>query len=253
MLREMVKDHREQLICCGHYLRYLVVNCTPMEPALTAELLKLLPNTQIYMYYGMTEASRCAYIHYNTNLHRLDFTGKACLDVELKIASPDANGVGEICMRGPNVMPGYWRNPEATANIIDAESWIRSGDLGTMDADGYIRVIGRINDQISVDGMKCQPAEVEKVIAELPFVEHVTVCAVPDPDRFQVVAAAIVLKPGNELTAFRARVKTHCADRLESFKQPAIVEAVDHIPANELGKVNRKELAQILIQQLQEA
>jgi long-chain acyl-CoA synthetase len=252
MLKDIVKNYREQLICCGHYLRTLVVNCTPMEASLTEELLKLLPQTQLYMYYGSTEASRCAYIHYNENRHRLDFTGKACLNVALKIDRPDASGAGEICMKGPNVMPGYWDNPEATAQTIDPEGWIHSGDLGIMDEDGYVKVIGRINDQISVDGMKCQPAEVENVIRELPFVEQATACAIPDPDKFQVVGVAIV--PKEKAPAdFRERVREHCRTRLEPYKQPVVIEIVERIPANELGKVNRKELTQLLISLLQEA
>jgi long-chain acyl-CoA synthetase len=237
MLRELITDHREQFIRCGNFLRYLVVNCTPMEPELTAELLELLPNTQIIMYYGMTEASRCAYIHYNENRHRLDFTGKRTVNVELKIDNPNSDGLGEICMRGPNVMAGYWNNPEATAKAIDAEGWIRSGDLGIMDADGYIKVIGRINDQISVDGMKCQPMEVERAIRELSFVSEVAVCALPGP-----------------LPAYyRDLIRDHCRNSLEKFKVPVVVESLDRFPANELGKVNRKQLSDILIQQLQEA
>ena len=251
MLRELVTQHREELIRCGNHLRYLVVNCTPMEAELTAELLELLPGTQIYMYYGMTEASRCGYIHYNENRHRLEYTGRACLDVLLKIDAPDASGTGEICMKGPNVMSGYWNNPEATAATIDADGWIRSGDLGIMDADGYVKVIGRINDQISVDGMKCQPAEVENVLKELDFVQQVTVCGISDPHKFQVVGAAIVPK-GAVPANFRELVKAHCTARLETFKHPLVIEIVEQIPANELGKVNRKQLAALLISSLQE-
>ena len=253
MLRELTVHHREKLIACGANLRYLVVNCTPMEPSLTARLLELLPQTQIYMYYGMTEASRCGYIHYNSNRGRLDYTGKACLDVALKIDDPDASGIGEICMKGPNVMSGYWNNAEATAKTMTADGWIRSGDLGVMDADGYVKVIGRINDQISVDGMKCQPAEVENVIMELSFVKQVTVCALPDPNKFQVVGAAIVTGNGEAPANFRELVQAHCKMRLETFKQPIVIELIDQIPANELGKVNRKQLAELLISQLQEA
>lgn len=248
MLREMIRDHRETFAACRNQLRYLVVNCTPMEPELTAQLLELLPETQIYMYYGMTEASRCAYIHYNTNRQRLDFTGKACKNVELKIDLPDEHGMGEICMRGPNVMPGYWNNPEATEKVLDNDGWIHSGDLGIMDADGYIKVIGRLNDQISVDGMKCQPAEVEKIIAQLDFVDRATVCGISDCERFQIVGAAIL--PKGELPEdYREQITLHCRSKLEPFKVPVIIEAVPAFPANELGKVNRKELAELLIQQ----
>lgn len=249
MLREMVSTHRDALIRCKSVLRYLVVNCTPMESELTAQLLELLPDTAIYMYYGMTEASRCAYIHYNQNRHRLDFTGKHCLNVELRIDQPDHSGLGEICMRGPNVMPGYWNNPEATQQTIDPEGWIHSGDLGIMDEDGYIKVIGRINDQISVDGMKCQPAEVERIICELDFVQRATVCGLSDPDKFQIVAAAIIPAACGLPDDFHAQVRAHCQARLEPFKVPVIIEAVDYFPANELGKVNRKELAQLLTAQ----
>lgn len=248
MLREMIRDHREVFAACNGQLRYLVVNCTPMEPELTERLLELLPDVQIYMYYGMTEASRCAYIHYNSNRHRLDFTGKACKNVELKIDLPDEHGMGEICMRGPNVMPGYWNNPEATDKVLEKDGWIHSGDLGIMDEDGYIKVIGRMNDQISVDGMKCQPAEVEKIIAQLDFVERVTVCGIADCERFQIVGAAIIPK-GNLPEDYREQIKAHCHSKLEPFKVPVVAEAIDTFPANELGKVNRKELAELLIRQ----
>lgn len=248
MLREMVRDHRDMFAACNGQLRYLVANCTPMEPELTEQLLELLPDTQIYMYYGMTEASRCAYIHYNSNRQRLDFTGKACKNVELKIDFPDEQGMGEICMRGPNVMPGYWNNPEATEKVLDEDGWIHSGDLGIMDEDGYIKVIGRLNDQISVDGMKCQPAEVEKIIAQLDFVDRVTVCGISDCERFQLVGAAILSK-GNLPEDYREQITAHCRNKLEAFKVPAVIEEVTAFPANELGKVNRKELAELLIRQ----
>lgn len=253
MLRDMVNLHREALICCGHYLRYMVVNCTPMEASLTQELLDLLPGTQIYMYYGMTEASRCAYIHYNENRHRLDFTGKRTVNVELKIDNPDENGLGEICMKGPNVMLGYWNNPEETAKVIDADGWIHSGDWGIMDEDGYVKVIGRINDQISVDGMKCQPSEVENVISGLPWVERVTVCGIADEAKFQVVGAAIMASSNGVPEDVQTAVRDYCSKRLEAFKIPVVVTLVDQFPANELGKVNRKELAAQLKTQLQEA
>lgn len=252
MLRDMVNYHREALICCGRYLRYMVVNCTPMEASLTQELLDLLPSTQIYMYYGMTEASRCAYIHYNENRHRLDFTGKRTVNVELKIDNPDADGLGEICMKGPNVMLGYWNNPEETAKVIDSDGWIHSGDWGIMDEDGYVKVIGRINDQISVDGMKCQPSEVENVISELPWVKRVTVCGITDETKFQVVGAAIIPATVGVPDDIQAAVREHCTKRLEAFKIPVVIALVDQFPANELGKVNRKELAAQLKAQLQE-
>jgi acyl-CoA synthetase (AMP-forming)/AMP-acid ligase II len=197
------------------------------------------------MYYGSTEASRCAFIHYNTNLHRLDFTGKHTLNVELKIDEPDENGVGEICMRGPNVMPGYWNNPEATKKAIDEDKWIHSGDFGIMDEDGYVKVIGRMNDEISVDGMKCQPVEVETIILKLDFVKEATVCAIPDSEKYQVVGAAVVLKE-DAPTNFVELIQEHCTGLLEPFKVPVIVQQMDKIPANELGKINRKELIKML-------
>ncbi|MFK7786585.1 MAG: class I adenylate-forming enzyme family protein [Crocinitomicaceae bacterium] len=245
MLKDMVANHREAVIDAGSSLKYLVVNCTPMHPSLTSELLELLPQTQLYMYYGSTEASRCAFIHYNRNRHRLDFTGKHTLNVELKIDAPDENGVGEICMRGPNVMPGYWNNPEATKKAIDEDNWIHSGDFGIMDEDGYVKVIGRMNDEISVDGMKCQPVEVETIVLQLDFVKEATVCAIPDAEKYQVVGVAVVLDQ-TVPAQFKQVIRTHCSRLLEPFKVPVIIEEMDKIPANELGKINRKELIKML-------
>ncbi|MCG8475240.1 MAG: acyl--CoA ligase [Cytophagales bacterium] len=248
MLREMVAECESEFEETGKHLRYVVVNCTPMEVSLTRRLLQLLPNTQFYMYYGMTEASRCAYIHYNKNLNRLDFTGRRALNVELKIEHPDSAGVGEICMRGPNVMPGYWNAPEETKKIIDDEGWIHSGDLGIMDKDGYIKVLGRINDQISVDGMKCQPMEVERVIGELPYVKQAAVCGIPDKDKFQVVGAAVILNNEARPHSVIPAIQKHCASLLEAYKIPVLIKLADKFPANELGKVNRKKLASLIRQ-----
>jgi long-chain acyl-CoA synthetase len=248
MLKTLIERHGEEFAQAGRGLRYIVVNCTPMPAELTERLLRMLPHAQVFMYYGLTEASRSAFNHYNANPNRLAATGKATRGIDLRIANPDAEtGAGEVCIKGPNVMLGYWGSQ--TRAGIDEDGWFHTGDLAVMDGEGFITVAGRVNDQISVDGMKCQPLEVEEVLNRHRDVSDSAVVALPDADSYQTVGAAVVARPGSRSSA--DDIREYCRRHLEPFKVPRTLVVVDEIPKNELGKIKRVEVRSLILGQTQ--
>jgi len=148
---------------------------------------------------------------------------------------------GEIWVRSEQVMGGYWGKPEASAAAITADGWLRSGDGGHMDADGYIYVTDRIKDMIISGGENIYPAEIERVLAEHPALQDVAVIGVPDERWGEVPKAVVVLKAGatladpNELVAW-------CRERLAAYKCPKTVDVVAELPRNPTGKVLKRDL-----------
>jgi long-chain acyl-CoA synthetase len=241
MLKVLAEEYGPAFREAARGLSYIVINCTPMPEALTRRLLGMFPNTRIYMYYGLTEASRSAFNFYNGHPDKIGCTGRATRGVALAIDNPDSiSGEGEIIIKGPNVMLGYWG--DETRAGIDEGGWFHSGDLGVMDSDGYITVKGRVKEQISVDGMKCQPLEVERVLAAHPEVKDVAVVAIPDDHTYQAVGAAVVTATTGDRAELSVRLKEHCRASLEAFKAPKRIAFVDEIPRTELGKTRRLEV-----------
>lgn len=245
MIKMLVEQHPDEFATRARNLNYIVINCTPMPVPLTRRLLELLPRTRIYMYYGLTEASRSAYNFYNRNPDKLACTGRATRGVSLKIENPDPNtGAGEVCIKGPNVMMGYWGAPKLSC--IDEDGWLHTGDLGVIDSDGFMTVKGRINDQISVDGMKCQPLEVETILNLHPEVKESAVVGLPDENTFQRVGAAIVTESVRDRKQLIGLLQSHCRQKLEPVKVPKKIIFLDAIPRTELGKIKRIEIQKLL-------
>lgn len=252
MLKILVEDYREEFSLKAKALSYLVINCTPMPVKLTKQLLELLPKTRIYMYYGMTEASRSAFNFYNQNPNKLACTGRATKGVSLKIDKANSKDEGEICIKGPNLMLGYWGEKESSC--IDQEGWLHTGDLGVMDEDGFITVKGRVKEQISIDGMKCQPLEIESILSQFQSIKDIAVVALANEYTYQTVGAAVVTGSNNDLSKeakeiFIKELKEYCLGKLELFKIPTKFIFVDSIPRTELGKIKRLEVQQMLMEQ----
>ena len=148
--------------------------------------------------------------------------------------------VGEICARGPRVMAGYWKDPEKTARQMTATGWLRTGDLGRQDEEGYFYLAGRGDDMIIRGGENISPEEVEQALQAHPRVEEAAVIGVPDPEWGQQPRAVVVLKPGPPPA--EAELIEFCRGRLSSFKCPRSVIFVPSLPRNPLGKVLRKAL-----------
>jgi malonyl-CoA/methylmalonyl-CoA synthetase len=155
---------------------------------------------------------------------------------ELRLASD-----GEILVRGPAVMSGYWRSPE-----IDTESFVdgyfRTGDLGSQGADGYLRISGRKKELILVGGSNVLPGEVEAPLAELPGVAELAVAGLPDPDRGELVAAFVVAAAGADTGALEAELRARAERELAPYKRPRRYCFIDELPRNALGKIDRRAL-----------
>jgi len=147
--------------------------------------------------------------------------------------------VGEICIRGPQIMKGYWQRPEETAKVISPDGWLRTGDIGRMDDDGFSYIVDRKKDMILVSGFNVYPNEIEDVIATLPGVLEVAAVGVPD-DRTGEAIKVVIVKKDPGLTA--DDVKAHCRANLTGYKQPRIIEFRDALPKTNVGKILRREL-----------
>lgn len=198
----------------------------------------------IYQGYGLSESSPFAsYNHLDGP--RPGTVGTPIDGVEMRIVDPDSgtplpNGVpGEIVIRGPNVMLGYWRRREDTAETI-RDGWLHSGDIGRMDDDGFFTVEDRVKDMIVVGGENVYPAEVENAIYAHPGVAEVAVFGVADPYLGEEVRARIVRRPGSEVRT--DEILEICRRRLASFKVPSLVEFADDLPKSPTGKILKRVL-----------
>ncbi len=161
---------------------------------------------------------------------------------------PVAAGVrGEICVRGPQVMAGYWRNPEATAAVIDADGWFHTGDIGQADDEGYIWVLDRVKDMVISGGENVYPAEVEDVLYGHPAVAEVAVLGTPHERWGEAVTAVVALRPGATLEL--EELRDHARGRLAAFKLPVRLEFVDALPRTQSGKVVKYQLREHLSEQ----
>jgi long-chain acyl-CoA synthetase len=149
--------------------------------------------------------------------------------------------VGELVIRGPGIVPGYWNKPEETAHAI-RQGWLFTGDVGTMDREGWIYLLDRKKDMIIASGFKVWPREVEDVIYLHPSVREVAVIGVPDPYRGETVKAFVALKQGFEGKVTEEEIITHCKERMAAYKYPRQVEFVNEVPKTATGKFLRRAL-----------
>ena len=172
--------------------------------------------------------------------------GKPHQSVALRVVDPDSGRdaalgeVGEVWTRSPYNMAGYWGKPEETAATIDADGWLRTGDAGYFDADGYLYLHDRIKDMVVSGGENIYPAEVENVLLSHPAVVDAAVIGVPDEKWGETVKAIVVLAPGEKLD--ESAVIEHCRHNLAHYKCPTSVEATDALPRNPSGKILKREL-----------
>jgi len=171
--------------------------------------------------------------------------GKPLPDVEVKIVDEEGKtlsplGVGEILAKGPRIMTGYWRDEQKTSQVMTEDGWLRTGDMGYMDEEGYIYLTGRGDDMIIRGGENISPEEVENVLHSHPKVEEASVIGVPDPEWGQEPRAVVVLKQGEASTP--EEIIEFCRTRLSGFKRPRSVVFIDSLPRNPMGKVLRKKL-----------
>jgi acyl-CoA synthetase (AMP-forming)/AMP-acid ligase II len=160
------------------------------------------------------------------------------LDDEGQPVQGDA--IGEICVRGPDVFAGYWRAPELSQEAIDAQGWLRTGDLARIDSEGYIYIVDRRKAMLVSGGFNIYPSEIEATLAQHPAVYEVCVVGVPDDHWGEVVKAVVVLRQGQQ--ASEEEIIAFCKDRLADFKKPRSVDFVAELPKNSNGKLSRKDV-----------
>jgi fatty-acyl-CoA synthase len=204
---------------------------------------------EVAICYGMTETSPVSTMTRRDDGldRRTETVGKVMPHLESKVVDP-ATGLpvprgaaGELCTRGYSVMLGYWDQAEATAEAIDAARWMHTGDLATMDADGYLNIVGRIKDLVIRGGENVYPREVEEFLYSHPDISDVQVIGVPDARYGEELMAWVVMRPGaTGLTA--ADVREFCAGKLAHYKVPRYVHVVDGFPMTVTGKVRKVEM-----------
>jgi fatty-acyl-CoA synthase len=203
---------------------------------------------EITIIYGLTEASPgiTQTRRDDTLEHRTQTVGQVLPEMEVKVVDPATRETlgsgqpGELCVRGYNVMLGYYNNPEATAAAIDADGWLRTGDQATLDADGYVRITGRIKDIIIRGGENIAPKEIEDFLRQHAAVSDVYVYAVKSEFFGEEVAAAVRLKPGATATA--DELKAFCQGQLARFKIPKYWRFVQDFPMTASGKIQKFKL-----------
>jgi fatty-acyl-CoA synthase len=206
--------------------------------------------TDVTICYGMTETSPVStQTRADDDLERrVSTVGTVHPHVEVKVVDPDGLTVprgtaGELCTRGYSVMLGYWGEPEKTSEVIDAARWMHTGDLATMDPDGYVQIVGRIKDMVIRGGENVYPREIEEFLYTHPDIVDAQVVGVPDPRYGEELMAWVILRPGASLTA--AALREFCAGKLAHFKIPRYVHVVEEFPMTVTGKVRKVEIREL--------
>lgn len=226
-------------------LRKGYYGASPMPVEVLRELQRRLPNVRLWNFYGQTEMSPLATIlRPEEQLTKPGSAGRAAINVETMLVDDDGNPVpvgqiGEIVHRSPHAALGYYNDEDKTAEAF-RDGWFHSGDLGVLDADGYLTVVDRKKDMIKTGGENVASREVEEVIYELEGVAEVAVFGISHPHWIEAVTAVVVPKPGAALTV--DDVHAHARQRLAGFKRPKYVVLADSLPKNPSGKILKREL-----------
>jgi long-chain acyl-CoA synthetase len=209
-----------------------------------AERWKKVTSVTLAEAYGLTETSPAVCMN---PLDLPEYNGSIGLPIpSTDVSIQDDNGVqlaigevGELCVRGPQVMKGYWQRPEETAKVLSDDGWLHTGDIAKMDAQGYVFIVDRKKDMILVSGFNVYPNEIEDVVAQHPGVLEVAAVGVPDEKSGEAVKIVVVRKDP-KLTV--EDLKAHCRANLTGYKQPRFIEFRDSLPKSNVGKILRREL-----------
>jgi fatty-acyl-CoA synthase len=211
--------------------------------------------TGVTIAYGMTETSPVSFQSAVDDPieRRVSTIGRVQPHIEVKVI--DENGrttprgvPGELCTRGYSVMLGYWNDPQRTAEVIDAEGWMHTGDLGTLDEEGYANIVGRIKDMVIRGGENIYPREIEEFLHSHPKIADVQVVGVPDPRMGEELCAWIHLAPGESCN--EEEIQNFCRGRIARYKIPRYVRFVEGFPLTASGKVQKFVIREQMIREL---
>ena len=218
------------------HLRYVAQAGGAMVPSLQKEVAEAFHPVKLFIMYGCTEAApRLTYLDPDALPSKWGSIGKPIPGVEIMLAGE----TGEIMARGPNIMMGYWKDPQGTAEAI-RDGWYFTGDLGRMDEEGFLFVVGRSKDIIKAGGNRVSAQEIEEALMEFENVSEAAVIGVPDDILGEAIKAFVVIKPGQSLNL--EAMKTRLKLRLSVFKQPKWIEIRDNLPKSAAGKILKNEL-----------
>ena len=239
-------------------LRTGIMAGAPCPPALMQRVMHDLHCPEILIGYGETEASPLTHLttRDDTLERRTETVGRNLPHQEVKVVDTDSGRtvtlgqIGEICFRGYHIMQGYYGDAEATAKTVDAQGWLHSGDLGSMDADGYLQITGRLKEMIIRGGENIYPREIEDFIFTHPKVAGVAVFGVPSEFYGEQVMAWIQLHPGEQAT--EEEIRAFCKGRIAHFKIPEFIRFVDGFPMTVTGKLQKFRMREMAIERMQQ-
>ena len=235
-------------------LRQCISAASPFPKESQEKLEEIVGQGKLLELYGMTELSPVATMNPSIGKKQLGKVGMPIQNVELKLVDPDTGEVvplgepGEICVKGPLVMQGYYQKPEETAKAIDKDGYMHSGDVGIMDEDGYLRIVDRTKDMIIVGGFKVFSAKVEDSLSKHPAIGMVALVGIPNPDRpgSEIVKAFIQMDPEFEFDGNKESLKediiSFAKENCAPYEVPKLIEISDELPLTVIGKVDKKVL-----------
>lgn len=244
------------LLQLGPRIRFVELGSSSMPLDHKLNLLNMLPNAKICMHYGLTEASRSAFLEFRQDRGRLHTVGKASPNVEIAVLNPlgvpqTAGDSGEIAIRGPHVSSQYWNNPSLTALRISKDGWLRTGDFGSIHENGYLQLIGRNDEMINMGGIKISPQEIEDPIRNL--YPSVDLCVVGCPDPKGIAGEIPVLCYVPQRTKIKeGELMRLLGSRLDRFKIPRFTVQVNELPKTQNQKLRRQEVRKLVSEHIAE-
>ena len=233
-LSKIVSNNLEDTLNSLSKLRLIITNSTFFPPETIQKLKKILNDGKVATYYGLTEASRSTFMIFDSN-EKIESVGKPSDGISLKLVSnKDKSSIGEIWIKGKNVIERYW-NEEYKENFTDG--WLKTGDLGRVDDDGHLYILGRVDDLINISGEKVYPQEIERAVMVLSGIDDVV--AVPMKHKVFGEVVKLLVKKSVKSDVSKTDILTHCIKNLERFKVPAKIEFVEDFPRTDYGKIKR--------------
>ena len=232
-LSNIVSNYYDDSLNSLSNLRLIITNSTFFPPETIRKLRGILKTGIVATYYGLTEASRSTFMIFDDE-KKIESVGKPSDCVQIKIKDESNDGIGEIWIRGPNVIDNYWKK-EYSENKSD--DWLRTGDLGRFDEDGFLYILGRVDDLINISGEKVYPQEIERIVKVLSGIDEVVAIPMKHKSFGEVVKLFVKKTVNSEITS--TDIITFCIKNMERFKVPAKIEFVEDFPRTDYGKIKR--------------
>jgi acyl-CoA synthetase (AMP-forming)/AMP-acid ligase II len=243
-LDQAILDHPDRDRYDLSSLRIAVTGAADIPVELIRRIDQELPFSVLMAGYGLTEAGTASGTALDDDAETVATTvGRARPGFEVRIADPVTGDdgpqgeTGEVVLRGPSVMAGYLDDPDGTAQALSADGWLRTGDLGTVDEQGYLRIVGRIKDMFIVGGFNAYPAEIENHLLRHPDIQQAAVIGIPDDRLGEVGMAFLVTRSGDPAEV--DGILAWCREQMANYKVPRAIEILDALPLNATGKVEK--------------